>query len=82
MFDTNKLILAALVAIGLLAICLAWLLLGSKVDVLAKQVDKGSGIVAGPLADGVTIEQVIDVPENSAGNALHLGFRLHPLVKV
>ena len=75
MFNSRKLILASLLSCGLLVICLAWLLIGSEIKQLDKQVDTGAGIVAGPLSDGVTIEQAITIPEISADDALHLGFQ-------
>ncbi len=75
MFDTKKLILAALLSFVLLIVCLGVLILGTKVDVFAKQIGIESGIVAGPLSNGVWLEQELVVPENSAGEALHFGFR-------
>ena len=75
MFDTKKLIPASLLAFALLLVCLGLLLIGSKLDILGKQVREGVGVVAGPLSDGVTIEQVVDIPEGAGGDALHLGFQ-------
>lgn len=75
MFDTKKLFPAALLAFALLVVCLGFLFIGSKLDTLGKQVEEGSAVVAGPLSDGVTIEQVVDIPENAGDDALHLGFQ-------